>query len=153
MVYPEDWSYLTFIFIPVFIFVADTAVVENMHWGKAIKRTFQLLKGNWIKFIGAFFYSIAIPWIVLMALSSQLWQLIYMLLEINVDSDSDLSTILPFLVYSFFAFFLLTFTIPILVYGMSLFHANVKEINLATDLRSRIKQIGYKKRAYGMEKE
>lgn len=151
--FPEKWSVISFIFIPFFIFVAVTAIAENIHWGTALGKTFSLLKGNWMKFIGVFFYSIAIPWIVLMALSSEIWQMIYMFLEVNVDNESDLSSVLPFLVYSFFGFFLLSFSFPILVYGLSLFYANVKEINGAFDLRSRIKNIGFKKRAYGLEKE
>jgi len=152
-VFLDEWSLLTFIFIPFFIFVAVTSISENIHWGKAIGKTFKLLKGNWMQFIGAFFYSIAIPWIVLMALSSEIWHLIYMLLEVNVASESELSSILPFLVYSSFALFLLSFVLPVLIYGISLFYANVKEINGAFDLRSRIKNIGFKKRAYGLEKE
>lgn len=150
----EDWN-VAFVLVsfPFLVLVTVTSILDDLTWGKAVQRTFQLLGGNWVKFIGIFWYSIAIPWMVLIASSSQIWRFIYMILESNFEADSVLASLLPNLIYSFFTIFLLSLVFPIMIYGLSLFRASIIEINEAVELKKEIQNIGFKKHAYGLEKE
>jgi hypothetical protein len=71
----------------------------------------------------------------------------------NIPSKWPLATEIPYLLYTFVVLFGLAFVVSFSVISSYLLHFSGKEIATAETLSDSIKNIGIKKRAYGIEKE
>ena len=63
------------------------------------------------------------------------------------------SETLAYLLFVAFAFFVMSLTFPLIVFGYHLFYYNLLEISEAKHLRARIEAIQFRSKAYGLEKE
>jgi uncharacterized membrane protein SpoIIM required for sporulation len=127
-----------------------------------------ILRLNFWKILGNFWNIHGIQWIVLLMFNgfiltifgllftgrptNLLW-LFFEFIQMNIPSKWPLATEIPYLLYTFVVLFGLAFVVSFSVISSYLLHFSGKEIATAETLSDSIKNIGIKKRAYGIEKE
>ena len=139
--------------LPLALTVLAGAAHTGSHFFASIGPTFQTISGQWGKLLGVFFVSISIPWISLLVLTGDLWVFIFQIISVNVKSTWDIALYLPYLVYAIGGLVVMGSVFSLIVFGFNLFFHSSREITEAGTLLSRIETVGYKSRAYGLEKE
>ncbi|MDZ4822397.1 MAG: stage II sporulation protein M [Flavobacteriales bacterium] len=148
---------LTFLVVfftwPMLLFCSAICANENCSITVGISRMFYLAGGNYWKLIGNFFFSFGIQWLCLMVLFAPLRWVVDRLVSMNVDDGSELA-LNPYDVVHFAVTFLaITILLSFSVFSSHLYYFSALEMREAGFLRKLIGQIGFKRRAYGLEKE
>ncbi|MGB0137565.1 MAG: stage II sporulation protein M [Flavobacteriales bacterium] len=138
---------------PIILTIYATANIEGTYFLVAMGRTFRLVGGSFGRKLGLFWVSLSIPWIALMSTTSILWFFIFQLVETFWVQSWMASETLAYLLFVAFAFFVMSLTFPLIVFGYHLFYYNLLEISEAKHLRARIEAIQFRSKAYGLEKE
>jgi uncharacterized membrane protein SpoIIM required for sporulation len=127
--------------------VSDESITSSL------SNALRLIKGNFGKMCGLFVTYIGIQWLVYLILVSDLTMFVGMFIQANYPHDAFLAEQIPFIISTFFNFFVPAFMVTLPMIGTILFYHSAVESNEAPSLLSRISQVGFKKSAYGLEKE
>ena len=138
---------------PILTLALAISLEENRFFFAAIGDAFRLLNRTYGRLLGLFFVLISVPWIICLFLSGPLWVWLFYIINMNIPASWPIADDLPFILYAFIAYFILAIGASLFMYGHLLFYHSVQEITFASRLKERIDQIGFKKRAYGLEKE
>lgn len=127
-----------------------------------------ILRLNFWKILANFWNIHGIQWIILLMFNgfiltifgflftgrptNLLW-LFFEFIQMNIPSTWVLATEVPYILYTFVVLFGLAFVVSFSVISSYLLYFSGKEIATAETLSESIKNIGIKKRAYGIEKE
>ena len=142
-----------FLLFPVGMLIFTTSFMSDINWFSAANKTIALLKGSFGRLFSASFFIMAMPWILAISCSSWIWEIIQEIIALNMSSDADSLPVLPYLIYAVFMLFILGISVPLYTYGMALLHGSLTEIGEANKLRSKIQDIKFKKKAFGIEQE
>lgn len=130
-----------------------TSFNENRFFLKTLGLTWRYIKGNFWKMTGCFLSIVAVQWVTYLILSSQVIMFIGEFIQANVPRNAFLAEEIPYIVATFMLFFIPAIMMTLPLFSTALFYYSAKETNEASDLRKSIEKIGFKKRAYGLEKE
>lgn len=119
----------------------------------SFRQFLQFTKGNFMRITGTFLSTFAIQWIVLLLINSSVLELITEFLYLNLSRYDWLAREVHYIISIFLPYFLLTFVLCLSLYGTTLLYFSIREINGAHALMTSIQQVGFKKRAYGLEQE
>ncbi len=151
---PQWATFITMPFlVPFFLLWMYVSFQEKMFFIKAIRRTFQIMLGNYWRMMGVFLSTFIIQWIVFFILSADVSQLLIQVVTMNIPRNAPLAEQAYMIVYTLLVFFVPACVISLSLYGTVLFYYSAREINEANTLVANINQIGFKKRAYGLEQE
>jgi hypothetical protein len=151
---PQWATFFTLPFLfPFFLLWMYVSFNEKLFFIVAIKRTFQIMLGNYWRMMGVFLSTFIIQWIVFFILSADVSQLLIQVVTMNIPRNAPLAEQAYMIVYTLLVFFVPACVLSLSVYGTVLFYYSAKEINEANTLLANIRQIGFKKRAYGLEQE
>jgi uncharacterized membrane protein SpoIIM required for sporulation len=117
------------------------------------RRLAEFAKGNILRITGTFLSTFAIQWIALLLINSSVLELITEFLYLNLARYDWIAKEIPYIISIFIPFFLLTFVLCLSLFGTALLYFSIKEVNGANALMTSIQQVGFKKRAYGLEQE
>ncbi|MFM9985239.1 MAG: stage II sporulation protein M [Flavobacteriales bacterium] len=151
---PHAFTFLIMIFVFPFINLwMYVSMIEGEIFVATLTHTFKLLKGNYWRMIGVFLGPFAIQWIFLFVLGAPVLEYLIGFVTMNIPRNAFLAEQAYMILYTFLVFFF-----PACVFGLNnfstaLFYHSAMEINSAQNLMSHIQQIGFKKRAYGLEQE
>lgn len=138
---------------PIMTFILIDACSQGRVWFFTLNSSLALISNSWGRLLGLFFVMIAGPWILCMFLSGSLWYWVFMFVQLNIPHTWAIADDLPWLIYGAFFFMVAALGVSLYIYGNFLFYHSLKEIKNASTLRSQIEAVGFKKRAYGLEKE
>jgi len=144
---------LLLITVPICLLWYTTAVLEHSSTGAAFIKTFQLLRGNFFKFIAGYLLILSTIWISLFLINSQLIGLVAQFIDMNLRSSSYLALQLFSILETFLIFAVPAFMFSLFIFYAHLYYFSAKEQTQAEHLRESIDKIGIKSRAYGLEKE
>jgi uncharacterized membrane protein SpoIIM required for sporulation len=148
---------VTFIVMPVWTPICllwlYISIKENKFCLITVTRLFKLMKGNFWRIVGTFISTLAIQWIVMFIINTQLTGVLSEFIQMNIPKDMYLAPEVPFILQTFLLFYVFIFIGCLSFFGTVLLYHSIKEINEANSLISSIEHIGFKKRAYGLEKE
>jgi len=130
-----------------------TSLNEGTFFLQSLGSTLKLIKGNFWRMTGAFLSIVAIQWVTYLILSSQVTMFIGEFIQANIPRNAYMAEELPYIITTFLLFFIPAIMMTLPLYSTVLFYYSAKETNEAGDLRKSIEKIGFKKRAYGLEKE
>jgi uncharacterized membrane protein SpoIIM required for sporulation len=139
--------------IPFLIIWYYVAMQKKQFFLATFKHFRELCRGNMLKILGTFISSLAIQWIGLLLINSSVIELITQFLYLNLARYDWLATEIYYIINIFLPLFMLLFLMCFTMYGTTLLYYSLKEINEANSLKESIHQVGYKKRAYGLEQE
>jgi len=112
-----------------------------------------LIKGNMMRIIGTFISTLAIQWIALLLMNSFVIELITNFVQMNLARYDWIASEISFILPIFIPFLILMLVLCFTFFGSALLYFSIREINEANSLKSYIEQVGFKKRAYGLEQE
>lgn len=148
---------ITFFMAPVMIsllmmwlYIANT---KKKFFLLSIKEFFLIIRGNIGRIIGTFLSTLAIQWIALLLMNSMVVELITNFVQMNLARYDWIASEISFILYIFIPFFVLLMVMCFTFFGTALLYFSIREINEANSLISSIEQVGFKKRAYGLEQE
>lgn len=148
------WNILLNIFLWPLIFMAYcVAAREHLNFFSGIGRMFKLLGKGSGRLIGVFVTCSVIPWLALISCSGLLWHLIADIIALSYPSEWPLASQLSAIVYSIYTLFVVAFTFPLIIFGLNLLYYTLLEIHEANALKERVQKIGFRKKAYGLERE
>ncbi len=147
------WIAMLLPVVPFIIGLTINMDVENVHPIAALKRTFKVLKGNYLNLIGLNAIIVLLMLLFVALFCSTLFtfylesiQLVFDFSYETMDKVTDLFTcMLAGIVTSLY--------FAIVAAAMKLFISSSNEINTATILLSKIELLGTKKKVYGFEQE
>lgn len=113
----------------------------------------RLAKGNFSRLYGIFLSLLVIQWILLFILSTNLIGFVIEFITFNLPHSSYLAENAFMIFFTFFAFMVAGIIISLHFFAFARLYHSLKEINEAATLRRKIQNIGFKKRAYGLEQE
>lgn len=119
----------------------------------SLSNTLSLIKGNFTKMCGLFLTYIGIQWLIYPILVSDITEFVGYFIQINYPYNAVLANEIPYIVSTFFKFFVPAIVLTLPVIGTVLFYYSAVESNEAPSLLRRISQVDFKKSAYGLEKE
>jgi uncharacterized membrane protein SpoIIM required for sporulation len=140
-------------FYPFFLLWMYVSFHEKLFFPVAIRRTLQIMSGNYWRMIGVFLSAFIIQWITFFIFGADISDLVIQMVTMNIPRNAPLAEQAYFIVYTFLIFFVPACVLSLSMYGTALFYFSAKEINEANHLKAGIHQIGFKKRAYGLEQE
>lgn len=138
---------------PLCLFWLFVSLRQKKLFIQALRPTIQLIKGNFWKLISTFISTLTIQWIAYFLLSSQIAMLIGEFIQTNVARNAYLAEEVQFIVMTFLLFLLPSIMLSLSLFGTVLFYYSALETNEANSLKLAIEKVGFKKRAYGLEKE
>lgn len=151
---PHVLTFFTLPFLfPFFLLWMYVSFAEKKFFLTSIGRTFQIMRGNYWKMMGVFLSTFLIQWIVFFVLSAPVMGLVIEIITMNIPRNAPLAEQAYMIIYTFMLFFVPACVLSLSMYGTALFYYSAKEINEASTLMASIEQIGFKKRAYGLEQE
>jgi hypothetical protein len=130
----------------------------------AFQRVFKSF-GTWL---GLFWTTHSVQWILLLSMNGTLLfifsflltgrpanilSLVFDFVTSNIPRNVSFAPEVPYILYSFLLFFVLAFVVSISIFSAFLFYYSSSEIYSANALLSEVKNLGIKKRAYGLDKE
>jgi uncharacterized membrane protein SpoIIM required for sporulation len=150
----SEWSIVVNLVLwPLTLMTYAVASREHLHFFSGIARMFQLLRKGGGRLFGVFATCSVIPWIVLISCSGYLWEFIADIIALSYPSEWPMAAELPAIVYTVYTLFLLAFTFPLMIFGLNLLYYTLLEISEANSLKERVQKIGFRKKAYGLERE
>lgn len=126
---------------------------ERRSFWNSFTPTMRLIKGNFWKLIATFLSTVAIQWISYMIFSSNITSIIGEFVQINIARNAFLAEEVQYIITTFLLFFVPNIILALPLFSTLLFYHSAKEINEAGSLTASIEKVGFKKRAYGLEKE
>lgn len=151
--HPAITFLLIFFTWPMLLLCSAICSSENCSITTGLGRTFRLTAGNFWKLTGNFIFSLGIQWLTLMILFAPLRWIIDRTVSMNLDDGTEV-LLNPYDVVHFVIIFLaLTVLISFSVFSSHLYYHSALEMREAGHLRKLISKIGFKRRAYGLEKE
>lgn len=151
---PNGWGFVVMlILVPFLLLWYSTALIEHISIAQAFSRSFQLLQGNFFKYIGGYLLLLAPIWISLFVINSQLIGLLAQFIDMNLRSSSYLALNMYAMLDTFLIFGVSAFMFSLFIYYSHLYYFSAHEQTSAEHLRASIEKIGIKSRAYGLEKE
>jgi hypothetical protein len=114
---------------------------------------FRLVRGNYWKLIGNFMFTFGLQWITLLFLFSPFRWLVERAIGLSVDDGLSRTFNVYDLLNIAITFGIMASLLSLTVFSFHSFYYSSVETNEAPHLRSLISKIGFKRRAYGLEKE
>lgn len=150
----QGWTVLIELFwFPICCFVYMSGILRDRLFPASLGDAMRLLRGSFWKTIGTATLILSIQWLILMILYSDFAWLGLDFIQMNLSRFSWLSRQLPYVIYTFLIAFISLMAFSLTIYGMGLQVFSQQEVNEASSLRQAINKIGFKRRAYGLEKE
>lgn len=143
--------FLLIVTTPLVLMWLVTAFNENKNPLTALGRSFQLLVGNWLVMMGAYFIIIGMCTIFIFMAAAPLAGF-YLGVIVNLFPVEDILKVKQGF-YIFVYTFLLSFLLPLIAVVMNMAFHSFKEIKEADSLLDKIPLIGKRKISYGMEQE
>jgi uncharacterized membrane protein SpoIIM required for sporulation len=151
---PHGFTFLIMIFIfPLINLWMYVSMVEGEIFVATLGQTFKVLKGNYWRMIGVFLGPFAIQWIFLFVLGAPVLEYLIGFVTMNIPRNAFLAEQAYMILYTFLIFFFPACVFSLNNFSTALFYHSALEVNSAQNLMSHIQQIGFKKRAYGLEQE
>lgn len=114
---------------------------------------FQLMKGLWGRLLGLFFNVGMVSWLGITIAGAPLFYLVFQILGSQIGGGVSWSGDVVYLLYGFILLSVCSLFLMPLVHAFSLFYFSALEINTAEGLIAKVRQVQFKRRAYGLEKE
>jgi uncharacterized membrane protein SpoIIM required for sporulation len=140
-------------FLPLLILWLYISIIQKKFFLLTWKEFTSHVKGNYMRIFGTFMSTLAIQWIALLLINSQVLGLVSEFVQLNLARYDWLATEIPYILSIFLPMFLLFMVLCFSLFGTSLLYYSIREINGAHALIASIDQVGFKKRAYGLEQE
>lgn len=151
---PASLTLITiWIWFPICLLWLYSSFNSNQIFVLTLQEAFRVNKGNFWKLTGVFMSLTAINWAAYMLLTSDIIFLIGEFIQTNIPRNMSYSEQIPYIVATFLTFFVPAVMLTVYLFGIVLFYYSARETNQAEVLRKQISHIGFKKRAYGLEKE
>jgi len=150
----QGWTFLIQLFwFPFWMFVWMAGIIDGRTFPFSISRALWLLRGAFWKNTATIWLLLSMQWLMLLVLYSEFAWIPLQFIQTNLSRFSWLSSNLPYVLYTFLIAF-----VPLFIFSLSMITAGLqvfsqREVNEATSLKSAITSIGFKRRAYGLEKE
>ncbi|MFZ6051992.1 stage II sporulation protein M [Halocola ammonii] len=154
--YLPHWSLTTLAFgllTPILLLSLYSAIKKKIFLFSGFNTALQLLRSNFPFMMGLHFIIFLVQFLFILVVGAPLLYFNLELVTMNLPADFFLLDDMPYLLYSFAAIVGMGMVYPMLVYGINLFYYHCEEMEQAVSLKSKIAEIGIKKRAYGLEKE
>lgn len=149
---PSGITFLILIFtLPIFLLASAVSIHERRFM--AIGRSLVLLSGSYWKMIGLFITCLGVQWLTVLVITAPMLYLIFEIVSINFSSEFGSTSDVITSGYVIIMLFVLLALLPLSVFASHLFYFSSVEIKEARHLKEQIQTIGFKKRAYGLEKE
>jgi len=120
---------------------------------RSIPRLFFLLRNGWGKMLGLFILVVSMQWIVLFISNEEIISFPIQFIEMNIPSTWDIARYSAQIIQVLLAYLILCIFFPLTIFSNALLYFSLVEINEAPYLKKSLDIIGFKKRAYGLEKE
>jgi uncharacterized membrane protein SpoIIM required for sporulation len=146
-------SVLMVIVLPLLFFWLKISIAENKFALVSLGRVFSVRSKSGVTLHSIFFLTLSIIWIGMFFQSTGLSGLILNFIVLNLPADFPLRDQLYTIMDVWILFVLPALLFPIMVYAINLFYYSAREVSEAPELLAHLDQVGYKKRAYGLEKE
>lgn len=154
VVLPAFFALVLSVFImPLLFFLSSVCACEQRAVFSAIGRMFRLVRGNYWKLIGNFMFTFGLQWITLLFLFSPFRWLVERAIGLSVDDGLSRTFNVYDLLNIAITFGIMASLLSLTVFSFHSFYYSSVETNEAPHLRSLISKIGFKRRAYGLEKE
>lgn len=129
------------------------SAAQGIHMASGIGPFFRTVKGLWGRLLGAFFLITLVSWLCTFILGAPVKYFVYQIISLQLSPDQGWSSQIMFVIHSIFVLASAGILFAPIVIGLMTSYFSIQEINTAEGLLSRIKNIKYKRRAYGMEAE
>jgi uncharacterized membrane protein SpoIIM required for sporulation len=150
----QGWTVLIELFwFPVCMFFYMVSVINDSIFPASLGKCTRLMGGAFWKTVGLALLILSIQWLILMVLYSDFAWIGLEFIQMNLSRFSWLSKQLPYVMYTFLIAFIPLMAFSLTLFGMGLHVFSQQETNEARELKCSISSIGYKRRAYGLEKE
>jgi hypothetical protein len=139
--------------IPLLVLWLYVSIIKKKFFLFTFSEYAGLIKGNMMRIIGTFISTLAIQWIALLLMNSFVIELITNFVQMNLARYDWIASEISFILPIFIPFLILMLVLCFTFFGSALLFFSIREINEANSLKSYIEQVGFKKRAYGLEQE
>jgi len=154
LVFPQGLTvFIQLFWFPFWIFVCMTGAIRGKVFPLSLSSGFKTMKRGFWKIIFTFLLILSVQWLILMVLYADFTWIFLDFIQMNLSRFSWLSKQLPYVMYTFLLAFIPLMAFSLSIYGMGLLVFSQRETNEAIGLRSTLSTIGFKRRAYGLEKE
>jgi len=151
---PHQFTLLSiWIWFPCCLLWLYVTLQERKLFWNSFTPTLRLIRGNFWKLIATFLSTVAIQWISYMILTSDITSIIGEFVQMNIARNAFLAEEVQYIITTFLLFLVPSIILALPVFSTLLFYHSAKEINEAGWLNTSIEKVGFKKRAYGLEKE
>lgn len=154
MMIESGWNIaLNMVIWPLTLMAYSVASREDLNFFSGIGRMFKLLGKGTGRLIGVFMTCSVLPWITLISCSGIIWYRIAEIIVLTYPPEWPMAAQMSAVIYSLYTLFLIGFTFPVMIFGMNLLYYTLVEISEANSLKERVQNIGFRKKAYGLERE
>lgn len=150
----SGWAVFWLSFLsPILLLWYFAMVKERLDIFNGLGKAFSLIGSRWGTIWGVFLSMLIISFMLSFILGSDfLWKYID-IISWNLELDELTSELVLDGILTFVFMLMFSMILPILIGSIAIFYGSLQEIKDATHLQERIKNIGVKHRAFGMEKE
>ncbi|MFN0032067.1 MAG: stage II sporulation protein M [Flavobacteriales bacterium] len=140
-------------FTPIILLWMYISFTEKKVFVQTTGRLFALMKGNFWSMVGTFLSMLIMQWLIYFILCADVLNLVIEMVTMNIPRNAPYAEYAFITIYTFIIFFVPACVISLCLYSTALFYHSAREINEANSLFAAISKVGFKNRAYGLEKE
>jgi uncharacterized membrane protein SpoIIM required for sporulation len=144
---------LSFFIFPILLLWLIVMLKERKNSFSGLARTIYLFQNGFSRIYNTFFAMLLVSFLISLVFNSQIvWQIID-IIGWNLDLEEDMNSVVFISIQTFIFAFIFCITFPLLMISIGFTYASLKQICDADDLKAKIKLLGLRNRAYGLERE
>ena len=147
------YNFLVLFWWIVVLGILAFSAAQGVNLGKGSQSFFKLIGGLWTRLIGTFFLIALVSWLCTFIIGAPLKYFVYEIIKLQLSPGQGWSIKIMFVLHSIIILTSAGILLAPIVIGLMTSYFSILEINTAEGLLSRIKEIKFKRRAYGLETE